>query len=326
MSRYLVTGGAGYIGSHLVQELVDLGEEVVVVDNLTTGHQESLSKNIKFYIGNVGDSSFINYVLSRGTYDAVFHFASRSIVNESMRQPFLYLNDNVRNSLILIETCIKYKIPKFVFSSTAALFGSPNIMPITEECCIIPGSPYGEGKLMVENILKWADEIYGFRSACLRYFNAAGCDPLLRLGEDHRPETHLIPLVIDAAINDTPISIFGDDYPTLDGTCIRDYIHVTDLADAHIRVLDLINNKSVRYNLGTGKGYSVLDIINAGWNASNKAIKTNISDRRPGDPPILVASSKKFMKDSGWKPKFDNIDDIVETVWNWRCKNPNGYS
>ena len=326
MSRYLVTGGAGYIGSHLVQELVDLGEEVVVVDNLTTGHQESLSRNIKFYIGNVGDSSFINYVLSRGTYDAVFHFASRSIVNESMTHPFLYLGNNVRDGLTLIEACIKYEVPKFVLSSTAALFGIPESIPITEESQISPGSPYGEGKLMLENILKWADEVYGFKSACLRYFNAAGCDPKMRLGEDHRPETHLIPIVIDAARNDTAISIFGDDYDTPDGTCIRDYIHVSDLVDAHIKVLDLIKDKSIKYNLGTGIGCSVKEIIKAVEKVSKKQINTNIKGRRLGDPAILIADSTKFINDSGWQPKFINIEDIVETVWNWRNKNPNGYS
>jgi UDP-glucose 4-epimerase len=276
--------------------------------------------------GDLADQAAIDAVVAEGPWDAVFHFAARSLVGESMREPMRYLMENPANAGHLISACIRHGVKRFVFSSTANLFGAPARIPIDEDEAIAPGSPYGEGKQMVERMLHWADRLHGMRSACLRYFNAAGSDPAGRLGEDHDPETHLIPLVIDAALGRRPeIAVFGSDYATPDGTCIRDYIHVTDVAEAHLRVLAPLRHRSVTYNLGTGTGQSVLDVVRAVERVGGRKVPLRMAERRGGDPAVLVASSARIMQDTGWTPRFDRLDAIVETAWAWREAHPRGY-
>lgn len=324
--RFLVTGGAGFVGSHLVAHLLDTGCEVTVFDNLRTGHVEAVLPGARFVHGDLADAAAVDAVLKQGAWDAVFHFAALSLVGESMRIPLRYISENLAGGLNLIEACVRHGVRRFVLSSTAALFGGLHNDPIPETAAIAPGSPYGESKLMLERALYWASEIHGLRSACLRYFNAAGSDPAGRLGEDHVPETHLIPLVIDAALGRRPpLQVFGADYPTLDGTCIRDYIHVSDLALAHVRVLDILQHRSTAYNLGTGKGHSVLEVIQSVQRVSGKPVPYTVTDRRPGDPAMLVAASGLITAQTGWQPRFTALDDIVGTAHAWRIAHPNGY-
>jgi UDP-glucose 4-epimerase len=265
-------------------------------------------------------------VLADGPWDAVFHFAALSLVGESMQRPFFYLYENAALGIRLIEACVKHGVRKFVLSSTANLFAEPERMPIDENERIVPGSPYGESKFFLERALFWADQIHGLRSACLRYFNAAGADPLGRLGEDHHPETHLIPLVIDAALGRRPdIAVFGTDYPTPDGTCIRDYIHVADLADAHLRALTQLEHRSVTYNLGNGAGHSVREVIETVAQVSGRVVPVRDAPRRAGDPAVLVAASGKLRAETGWAPRFDAITAIVEHALLWREAHPDGY-
>ena len=326
MGRYLVTGGAGYVGSHLVLALRDAGHTVVVYDNLRQGHRQAVPPDVQLIEADLANLRRLDLVLADGPWDAVFHFASLSLVGESMQAPFLYLAENAGNGVRLIEACVHHGVRKFVLSSTANLFGTPSRIPIDETEAINPGSPYGESKLILERALFWADRIHGLRSACLRYFNAAGADPAGRAGEDHTPETHLIPLVIDAALGRRPdIAIFGDDYPTPDGSCIRDYIHVTDLADAHIRALDRLNESSVTYNLGNGAGHSVKEVIESVQRVTGKTVPTRIAPRRPGDPAALVAASNRLRQETGWSPHYAALDDIVRTAWQWREGHPEGY-
>ncbi len=325
--RFLVTGGAGYVGSHLVAELVDRGAGCVVLDNLSTGHAEAVLAGARLVVGDLADQALLERVLSDGPWDAVFHFAGLSLVGESMHDPLRYLRENIGNGVRLIEACLRHGIARFVLSSTAALFGSAGRDPIDEAAPIEPGSAYGESKWALERALLWAERVHGLRSACLRYFNAAGSDPAGRLGEDHDPETHLIPLVVDAAIGRRPeISLFGQDYPTPDGSCIRDYVHVTDLAEAHIRVLDRLNHGSVRYNLGTGAGHSVLAVIRAVERLSGRRVPFRVADRRAGDPPILVASSALIARETGWSPRFSDLDTVIETTLKWRQAHPRGFA
>jgi UDP-glucose 4-epimerase len=325
--RYLVTGGAGYVGSHLVAMLVDRGADCVVLDNLSTGHAQAVLPGATLVTGDLADPEILERTLSSGPWTAVFHFASLSLVGDSMREPLRYLRDNIGNGLGLIEACLRHDVRRFVLSSTAALFGSAETIPIDENAAIDPGSAYGESKWALERALLWADRVHGLRSACLRYFNAAGCDPLGRLGEDHNPETHLIPLVVDAALGRRPdIAVFGQDYATPDGSCIRDYVHVSDLADAHIRVLDRLERGSVRYNLGSGKGCSVLEVIRAVERIGGRRVPTRRAERRPGDPPILVASSAQIARDTGWNPQFSDLDRLIETTLNWRLAHPRGFA
>ncbi len=324
--RYLVTGGAGYVGSHLVVALRDRGDEVVVLDNLRQGHRGAVPAGVELVQADLADAAAVDAVLARGPWDAVFHFASLSLVGESMREPFRYLLENGASAIGLIDGCVRHGIGRFVLSSTAALFGSAQAPHIDEATPIDPGSPYGESKFMIERALVWADRLHGLRSACLRYFNAAGADPGGRLGEDHDPETHLVPLTIDAALGRRPeLVVFGDDYPTADGTCIRDYVHVTDLADAHLRALARLNEASVVYNLGNGEGHSVRDVIRAVESVTGRRVPHRLGPRRPGDPARLVASSAKIRRETGWTPEHADLLEIVRTAYEWRRDHPHGY-
>ncbi len=327
MARYLVTGGAGFVGSHAVLALVDRGDEVIVLDDLSQGHRAALPAGVTLVQAPIADHQQLATIFATWRFDAVLHFAALSLVGESMKAPMHYLAENLTNSVRLIEAAVQAGCLRFVLSSTAALFGNPERIPIDEDCPVAPGNPYGESKLMVETALGWAERIHGLRYAALRYFNAAGADPLGRAGEDHAPETHLVPLAIDAALGRRPpLTVFGDDYPTPDGTCIRDYVHVTDLADAHLRVLDRLNTHgSCRYNIGNGEGHSVKQVLGAIERVSGRAVPHSIGPRRPGDPAVLVAASQRLRQDTGWAPRFADIDDIVRTAWAWREKHPKGY-
>ncbi len=323
--RFLVTGGAGYVGSHLVHALLERGDAVVVLDNLSTGHRAAVLPGARLVEADLADCAAVNAVLSDGNWDAVFHFASLSLVGESMRQPFRYLAENGLNGIRLIEACVRHGVGRFVLSSTANLFGVPEEMPISETARIDPGSPYGESKAVIERALLWADRVNGLRSASLRYFNAAGADPAGRLGEDHDPETHLIPLVIDAALGRRPpVEVFGTDYATRDGTCIRDYVHVTDLAAAHLLALDRLEEGSVTWNLGNGEGHSVLEVIRTVEHVAGRSVPHRLGSRRPGDPAMLVAGSGRAMH-AGWRPRFAALEEIVRTALAWREMNPRGY-
>ena len=326
MGRYLVTGGAGYVGSHMVQALCDGGHSVVVYDNLRQGHRDAVPAGVRLVEADIGNTVRLDQVLADGPWDAVFHFAALSLVGESMREPFTYLMENAAGGIRLIEACVHHGVKKFVLSSTAALFGDPERIPIDEDERVDPGSPYGESKLMIERTLHWADKIFGLHSACLRYFNAAGADPGGRLGEDHNPETHLIPLVIDAALGRRPeVAVFGHDYPTPDGTCIRDYIHVTDLAQAHLLALEQLENRSVTYNLGNGQGHSVMEVIKMVERVSGRSVPMRMATRRAGDPAVLVAASGRLRSETGWQPRHHRLEDIVATAWAWREAHPDGY-
>jgi UDP-glucose 4-epimerase len=323
----LVTGGAGYVGSHAVVELLDRGMEVVVFDNLAQGHVEAVPPAATLIIGDLADRRAVAEVFGRHRIDAVMHFAAYSLVGESMQKPFRYLRDNVVNALNVIEAAVEHGVSRFVLSSTCALFGHPNRIPINEEVRIDPGSPYGESKFLIERALTWADRVHGLRSACLRYFNAAGAHPVVPIGEDHAPETHLIPIALEVALGRRPyIEIYGDDYPTADGTCIRDYVHVCDLADAHARVLNTLDQASCRYNIGIGHGYSVREVLAAVRRVTGAPVPERIAPRRPGDPPVLIAASDRIKRDLGWQPRFTQIDEIVGSAWAWRRRHPAGYA
>lgn len=323
----LVTGGAGYIGSHCVATLLDRNIDVVVVDDLSKGHRAAL-KGGRLYVGNVADKKFLNDVFSKESIEAVIHFAAYSLVGESMQIPEHYFRNNVTAGLTLIETMIEHKVPYLVFSSTAATFGEPENIPILENDRQIPTNPYGESKLIVEHMLKWCDQAHGLKYCALRYFNVAGARADGSIGEDHRPESHLIPIILQVAQGKREkLSLFGTDYPTKDGTCVRDYIHVDDLIDAHMLALNYLRagNPSTAFNLGNGQGFSNLEIIDAARRVTGHSIPVSEEDRRPGDPATLIASSQKAMDVLGWHPKYTNIEDIIATAWNWHCSHPNGY-
>ncbi|OIJ17038.1 UDP-glucose 4-epimerase GalE [Anaerobacillus alkalilacustris] len=324
----LVCGGAGYIGSHTVSELLDRGEDVVVVDNLQNGHRDAVLEKATLCVGDLRDEKFLDTVFNEFKIDAVIHFAADSLVGESVTAPLKYYDNNVYGTLCLLKVMEKHGVKKIVFSSTAATYGEPKNIPILETDPTIPTNPYGETKLAVEKMLKWADEAHGIKHVILRYFNVAGAHMKGILGEDHSPETHLIPIILQVALGKREeISIFGDDYDTEDGTCIRDYIHVTDLADAHILALNKLNEEetSAIYNLGNGNGFSVKEVIEAVRKVTNHPIPAIVSPRRAGDPAKLVASSEKAMKELGWSPKYANLETIILSAWEWFKKNPNGY-
>jgi len=322
----LVTGGAGYIGSIVVEELIRQGERVVVFDNLYTGHRAAVHPDAIFVEGDLADRAAIRALFDAYDIDAVMHFASYTLVGESMEQPFKYVGDNVVNGLNLLQEAVAHGVRRFILSSTANLFDDPERMPIDEEERIVPGSPYGESKYILERILHWMDRIFGFRYAALRYFNAAGASPTGERGEDHDPETHLIPRVLQVALGQREkIVIFGDDYPTRDGTCVRDYIHVTDLAQAHILALRALDQGSRTYNLGNGRGFTVKEVIETCREVTGHPIPAEIGPRRPGDPAVLVASSEKIRQELGWKPQYPDLHTIVEHAWAWHRSHPNGY-
>lgn len=323
----LVTGGAGYIGSHTVQALIEQGKQVVVIDNLSTGHQDSIL-DAEFIKCDIKDRDTLSGIFKKYKPEAVIHFAASSLVGESMHYPEKYYTNNVVGTLSLLETLIEHKVGKIVFSSTAATYGNPLQIPINESELTKPTNTYGETKLAIERMMHWFEVAYGIKYIALRYFNAAGAHPTHNIGEDHTPETHLIPIVLQVAMNQRPhISVYGNDYDTKDGTCIRDYIHVCDLADAHVKAVQyLINdNPSAILNLGNGEGYSVEEIVHAARKVTGHDIPAVIENRRAGDPAILIADATKARELLGWSPRWTNIEDIIASAWKWHKNNPHGY-
>lgn len=317
--KILVLGGAGYIGSHTVYELVDKGYDVVVADNLQTGHIEAVHEKAKFYKGDIRDKEFLNNLFKNEKIDCVIHFAANSLVGESMINPLKYYDNNLCGTKVLLEAMVENNINKIVFSSTAAVYGKPDKTPILEEDKTNPLNTYGETKLSMEKMFKWIDNAHNIKYVSLRYFNACGAHKSSKIGEAHSPETHLIPTVLKAIIKDEEINIFGDDYNTKDGTCVRDYIHVTDLADAHILAVEYLknSNNSDIFNLGNGVGFSVKEIISASEDVTGKKAKVNIGKRRDGDPDVLIASADKANKILGWQPKYTDINQIIESAYKW---------
>jgi UDP-glucose 4-epimerase len=320
----LVTGGAGYIGSVTVEQLINTGESVVVFDNLSQGHRDAVHPDAVFVQGDLSNRSEIDAVFDTHNIDAVMHFAARSLVGESVQKPFLYLGDNVTNGLNLLHSMVDHGVKKFILSSTANLFDKPNRIPIAETEPLIPGSPYGESKFILERLLHWLDKTQEMRYAALRYFNAAGASECF--GEHHDPETHLIPIMFEVAQGKRDkLSIFGDDYDTPDGTCIRDYIHVVDLAQAHILALNAVNDCSQVFNLGNGQGFSVKEVLETVRKVTSHPIPAEVTPRRPGDPAKLIADSTKIRETLGWTPKYPDLESIVETAWHWHQNHPDGY-
>jgi UDP-glucose 4-epimerase len=322
----LVTGGAGYIGSHVVKELKRHGYEPIVYDNLQTGHREAV-KSGSLVLADLGDAETLKKTLRSHAVDSVMHFAADALVGESVQNPRKYFNNNVRNGLQLLEIIYELKIRKFIFSSSAAIYGEPDTIPIPEEYPCSPTTPYGETKWIFEKILESFHALGKIDYISLRYFNAAGADPDGDLGEDHAVETHLIPLVLRAALDNGSVPIFGTDYDTPDGTCIRDYIHVTDLARAHILAMKRLmeGRSSGIYNLGNGNGYSVREVLKIAESVTGKKIEYFEAARRPGDPARLVASSDKIQRELGWSPKFPELTTIIQTAWEWHRTHPKGY-
>lgn len=328
MSTILVCGGAGYIGSHMVAELLENNHEVVVLDSLVKGHKEALLGG-KLYVGDLRDRKILDKVFTENKIDAVIDFAAFSLVGESMTEPLKYFNNNVYGTISLLEAMRDYNVKYIVFSSTAATYGEPEVVPITEDSKTIPTNAYGESKLLVEKILRWCDHAYGIKYTTLRYFNAAGAHISGKIGEDHSPETHLIPIILDVALgNREKIMMFGDDYDTKDGTCVRDYIHVSDLASAHSLALKRLMNggDSAIYNLGNGTGFTVKEMVEIARKVTGHPIPAEVAERRAGDPAVLIASSKKAMEELGWKPKYADVETIISTAWNWHKNHPNGYT
>ncbi len=321
----LVCGGAGYIGAHAVHQLTAKGEKVVIIDNLQTGHRKAINPAAKFYEGDIRNCDVLKKIFTENKIEAVIHFAANSIVSESVKNPLKYFNNNVYGMQVLLESMVNFGVDKIVFSSTAATYGEPEKIPISEKDKTAPTNPYGESKLMMEKMIKW---IPNLRYVSLRYFNAAGAIESGSIGEDHQPETHLIPLILQVPLGKRDhITIFGNDYPTPDGTCLRDYVHVIDLADAHILALNHLREggESDIFNLGSGQGFSVKEIIAAAEKVTGQNIKTEIGERRAGDPAQLIAASDKARKILKWTPQFTNIEKIIETAWKWHKNHPNGY-
>jgi UDP-glucose 4-epimerase len=324
--RILVTGGAGYIGSVVVKQLLDRGYEPIIFDNLSHGHRAALPASARLIVGDIADRTMLERVFAEFQPQAVMHFAAFIEAGESMQRPEKYFRNNTANALTLLETVLAQGIQRFVFSSTAALYGTPEKNPIEEDARLQPTNAYGESKLLVERMLAWLHRVHGLRYACLRYFNAAGAAG--DRGEDHHPESHLIPIAFQVALGvRQQVAIFGTDYPTSDGTCIRDYVHVSDLAAAHLLVLEALKEKErLIYNLGNGRGFSVREVIDAVRKVTGQAIPAEESPRRPGDPAVLVASSEKIKRELGWKPEYTDLESIVRSAWNWRIAHPTGYA
>jgi len=316
--KILVVGGAGYIGSHTVRLLLDQGYDVTVVDNLSKGHRHNVPAE-RLYQLNLADTGALTELMREKGTEAVVHFAAFIAVGESMKEPAKYFSNNVCGSLSLLDAMVHAGVKHIVFSSTAAVYGNPHASPILEDFPIQPVNAYGESKVMVETLLRWFDEIHHLTSVCLRYFNASGADPEGRLGEEHEPETHLIPLLFRAVVSGKPVTVFGKDYPTSDGTCIRDYIHVNDLAQAHILALEYLiaGGGSEKFNVGTGEGHTVLEVIRAVEEVTGKKVPYEVGPRREGDPPALVAGSDKLRRTLGWKPQYADLRVIVQHAWNF---------
>ena len=323
----LILGGAGYIGSHTVKAILDSGYEAIVIDNLVTGHKAAVDKRAKFYEGDIRDKKFLDEVFRKEKIDAIVHFAAYSLVGESVENPLKYYDNNLLGTKTLLEAMVENKINNIVFSSTAATYGEPKKMPITESDMTEPTNPYGETKLAMEKMFKWCEKAYGVKYVSLRYFNACGADESGIIGEDHEPETHLIPVILKNAINNNSVKIFGTDYPTSDGTCVRDYIHVTDLASAHVLAVKYLleGGKSDIFNLGNGVGFSVREVIETAKKVMGKEIEAIEAPRRAGDPATLVASSEKIKNVLGWNPSHDSLEEIIYSAWNWHKNNPDGY-
>jgi UDP-glucose 4-epimerase len=322
--KILVTGGAGYIGSIVVEQLIQAGESAVVFDNLYQGHRAAVHPEAVFVEGDLADRAAIDALLDEHRPEAIMHFASHTLVGESMQKPFRYLGENVTNGLNLLQSAVDHGVGRFILSSTANLFDDPERMPIDEKERIVPGSPYGESKHILERMLHWLDRIHGLRYAALRYFNAAGASA--ERGEDHDPELHLIPIVLGVALGKRDkVSIFGEDYATRDGTCVRDYVHVIDLAQAHILALRALEQGSRVYNLGNGQGFTVREVIETAHEVTGLPIRAEVGPRRPGDPAVLIASSDKIRRELGWQPRYTHPRDIVESAWKWHQTHPQGY-
>ena len=328
MSTILVTGGAGYIGSHTVDRLVSRGFDVAVVDNLLTGHRQAVNPKARFYLGDVRDADFLDRVFTKESVAGVIHFASVSIVPESMRNPLKYFDDNVKGTITLLEAMHKHHVKRIVFSSSAATYGEPKRLPIKETDPQVPTNPYGESKLMMEHLMHWSDVAYGIKYIALRYFNVGGAKLNGSIGEDHHPETHLIPIILQVALGQRKrLQIFGNDYPTRDGTNGRDYVHVLDLADAHILAMQrlLHGGHSDAFNLGSSTGFSNLQMLHAARAVTGKPIPAVMAPRRAGDPSTLIADSTKARKVLGWRPQYDDVKKIIASAWTWTEKHPNGY-
>jgi UDP-glucose 4-epimerase len=325
MTKVLVTGGAGYVGSVVTEELVKKGYEVLVIDNLQYGHREAVSPEARFVQADIGDSVALARVFQGNKIDAVIHMAADSIIERSMTDPMRCFQNNVANGLNLLAAMVKYNVGKIIFSSSAAIYGKPRVKLIRESQSKKPVNTYGESKLIFERILDWYGRAYGLKHISLRYFNAAGASETN--GEDHRPETHLIPNILKAILDEnSSINIYGNDYPTKDRTCVRDYVHVVDIARAHILALDKISNlKNKAYNLGNGEGYSVMEVVKAAKLVTGKDIAIRVGPRRAGDPAVLVASSQLACEELRWKPEFPDIHSILNTAWKWLKVHPNGY-
>lgn len=324
----LVLGGAGYIGSHTVYELIDNGEDVAVIDNLLTGHEEAVHPKAQFYKGDIRDREFLDEVLKKEKPDAVIHFAACSLVGESMEKPLKYYDNNLCGTKVLLDSMVANGIDKIVFSSTAATYGEPERIPILETDKTEPTNTYGETKLSMEKMFKWVGKAHGLRYVSLRYFNACGAHNSGIIGEDHNPESHLIPLILQVPNGKREfISIYGGDYDTKDGTCVRDYIHVTDLAQAHILAVKYLQNgnKSEIFNLGNGIGFTVKEVIDTARKVTSHPIPAKITPRRAGDPAQLIASSEKAKEILGWKPEHNSLEEIISTAWNWHKNHPNGF-
>ena len=327
--KVLVLGGAGYIGSHTVKALCEENIDVVVADNLVTGHIEAVDSRAKFYKGDIRDINFLDDLFSKEKIDAVIHFAAYSLVGESVTDPLKYYDNNLCGTKVLLESMVKNNVDKIVFSSTAATYGEPENIPILESDRTEPTNPYGETKLSMEKMFKWTANAHGLRFVSLRYFNACGADESGKIGEAHNPETHLIPIILQVPNGQRElVSIFGNDYPTKDGTCIRDYIHVTDLAQAHILAVKYLMNggNSDIFNLGNGVGFSVREVIETARKVTGHPIPVKDVERRAGDPAQLIASSEKAKKVLGWKPEHDSLEEIIASAWNWHKNHPNGYT
>ncbi|HEY6129172.1 MAG TPA: UDP-glucose 4-epimerase GalE [Candidatus Acidoferrum sp.] len=321
----LVTGGAGYIGSVVVAQLLDRGYQPIVLDDLSHGHRTAIPSQAQFVEGNIADRGALDRTFSGFQPQAVVHFAASIEAGESMQHPEKYFRNNTANTLTLLECMLAHGVRRFVFSSTAALYGNPEKTPIEEDSPLRPTNAYGESKLLVEQMLEWLQRIHGLRYSCLRYFNAAGAAG--DQGEDHQPESHLIPIALQVALGvRKDVAIFGTDYPTPDGTCVRDYVHVSDLAAAHLLVLEALkDNEKLIYNLGNGRGFSVREVIDTVRKVTGRAISSQESPRRPGDPAVLVASSEKIKRELNWQPRHTDLESVVRSAWNWRRAHPNGY-